>query len=98
MPGYTCAAGLVSSTGSKTTGTGQVSWSVARSAQGIYIITWGVAHPSGANYIVTVSGQGVTAMVRSAVLPTSTSFQVSTDSNATTTLTDGIFSFMVLAS
>ena len=98
MPGYMWAAGLVSSSGSKTTGTGQVSWSVTRSAQGIYIISWVTAHPSGANYIVTVSGQAVTAMVRSTVLPTSTSFQVSTYSNATTTLTDGIFSFMVLAS
>ena len=98
MPGYMWAAGLVSAWGSKTTGTGQISWSVTRSAQGFYIITWVTAHPSGAKNIVTVSGQAVTAMVRSAVLPTSKSFQVSTYSNATSTLTDGIFSFMVLAS
>ena len=79
-------------------GTGQISWSVSRSATGIYIITWVTVHPSGANYIVTVAGQGINAMVRTTVLPTSTSFQVSTYTNGTSTLADGIFSFMVLAS
>ena len=79
-------------------GTGQTSWTISRSATGMYIITFGTAHPSGANYIVTASGQGVMAIVRTAVPATSTSFQVSSYANGTSTLVDGIFSFMVLAS
>ena len=98
MPGYMWAAGFVSSTGTKITSTGQTSWSVSRSSLGLYTITWGTAHPSGASYIVTVTGQGSLAMVRNVSPPTSTSFQVALYSNATTVVIDNNFSFMVLAS
>ena len=98
MPGYMWTAGLVSAAGTKMIGTGQTSWTVSRSATGMYRITFGTAHPSGGNYIVTVCGQGTMAIVRTAVPATSTSFQVSSYTNGTSTLIDGIFSFTVLAS
>ena len=53
MPGYMWAAGTVSATGTKLSGTGQMSWTVARVSTGIYTISWTTAHPLGANYINT---------------------------------------------
>ena len=76
MPGYMWAAGMVSATGSKLSGTGQMSWTVSRVSTGIYTITWGTAHPLGANYIVTLTAQGLMSMIRNTVVPTSLSFQV----------------------
>ena len=64
----------------------------------IYVITFASAHPSGGNYIVTVTGQGYGASIRNAVLPTATSFNGATYTWGTTTSDDSIFSFMVLAS
>ena len=101
MSGYMFAAGTVSATGTKITGTVQVAWTVARTAgqaAGVYTITFPTAHPLGGNYIVNVSAQGLWGMLRNAVLPTSTSFQVVTYTVGTSTAADGIFSFMVLAS
>ena len=77
MPGYMWAAGLVSATGTKVTGTGQVAWTVARTAgqaTGVYTITFPTAHPCGANYIVTISAQGNLGYIRNTPAPTSTSF------------------------
>ena len=91
-------AGLVSATGEKSAQTGQVSWSVSHASTGIYIITFASAHPLGANYIVNVSAYANWGYVRTAVAPTSTTFQVATYLFGTTTLQDSIFSFMVLAS
>ena len=101
MPGYMWAAGLVSATGTKITGTGQVAWTVARTASqaaGVYTITFPTAHPLGGNYIINVSAQGLWGMLRNTIVPTSTSFQVVTYTVGTSTAADGIFSFMVLAS
>ena len=98
MPGYMWAAGVVSATGTKITGTGQVVWTVARVSTGIYTITFPTAHPLGANYIIGLVPQGVWGMIRNAVAPTLTSFQVVTYTIGTGTVSDGIFHFSVLAS
>ena len=100
MPGYMWAAGLVSATGTNITGTGQVAWTVARTAgqaAGVYTITFPTAHPLGANYIVNVTAQGLWGMIRNAVAPTSTSFQVVTYTVGTTTVSDCVFHFSVLS-
>ena len=55
MPGYLFAAGLVSSTGTKLTSSGQVSWSVARTPGypvGAWQVTFASAHPLGGNYMI----------------------------------------------
>ena len=102
MPGYLFAAGLVSSTGTKLTSSGQVSWSVAITSGypvGAWQITFASAHPLGSNYIVTLTGQGCTSFISTGTYaPTSTKFTLVTCTNATTTLSDCPFSFMVLAS
>ena len=102
MPGYMWAAGVVSAAATKTTGTGQVVWTVARStgqATGVYTITFPTAHPLGSNYIVTVTGVGTMNFQRGAsYAPTSTTFQAVSYQFGTTTLQDAPFSFMVLAS
>ena len=98
MPGYMWAAGLVSATSAKSSQTGQVSWSVSHASTGIYVITFASAHPLGGNYIMSLSVYGNVGYVRTATPPTSTTFQVATYPFGTTTLTDAIFSFMVLAS
>ena len=102
MTGYMFAAGVVSAAATKTTGTGQVVWTVARSAgqaTGVYTITFPTAHPLGSNYIVTVTGVGTMNFLRGAsYAPTSTTFQVVSYQFGTTTLQDAPFSFMALAS
>ena len=98
MPGYMWAAGLVSAAGTKITSTGQMSWSVTHPNLGLYVITWATPHPAGANYIATVTAQGAMAMVRNVVALTSTSFQIATYVNASSTFLDAAVSFMVLAS
>ena len=98
MPGYTFCSGLVSAAGVKTTSTGQVSYTSSRTSAGLYVITFGSAHPLGANYIVNVTAQGSLVTIRNTVLPTSTSFQVVSYTLGTVTSVDSIFSFMVLAS
>ena len=89
---------MVSATGTKITGTGQVAWTVSRVSTGVYTITFPTAHPSGANYIISVTAQGVLAMVRGTTAPTSSSFQVVTYTVGTVTVVDAIFHFLVLAS
>ena len=88
--------------GVKLTSTGQVTWSVARTSgipTGSWQITFASAHPLGGNYIVTVTAQGCSTYVSSgAYAPTSTKLKIATFTNATTTLVDFPFSFMVLAS
>ena len=73
MPGYMWAAGVVSATGTKITGIGQVVWTVSRVSTGIYTITFPTPHPLGAKYIIGLVSQGVWGMIRNAVAPTSTS-------------------------
>ena len=98
MPGYTFCSRLVSAAGVKTTSTGQVSYTSSRKSTWMYVITFGSAHPFGANYIVTATALGYQLIVRNAVLPRSTSFQVATFTIGTTTYSDSVFSFVVLAS
>ena len=102
MPGYMWAAGLVSSSGVKTTSTGQVSYTVARTsgyAAGVWTITFASAHPLGANYIVQAIAQGaMTCISPNTGAPTSTSFRMATYTVGSTVLLDAVFYFMVLAS
>ena len=102
MPGYMFCAGLVSATWTKTTSTGQVSYTVARTsgyAAGIWTITFGSAHPLGANYIVQAIAQGaMTCISLGAGAPTSTSFRMATYTIGSAVLADAVFYFMVLAS
>ena len=73
MPGYMFAAGYVSAAAGKVSSTGQVSWTVARSAGqsvGVYTITSSIAHPLGAKYILNLTAQGAMAVIRNAVVPT----------------------------
>ena len=92
---------MVSATGTKITGTGQVAWTVARTAgqaAGVYTITFPTAHPLGANYIVNFSAQGGNTWISPCGgAPNSTSFRCATYQLATTTLIDIPFYFMVLA-
>ena len=97
MPGYLFAAGTVS--GTKLASTGQVSYIVNRVSTGIFQITFASAHPLGVNYIVMGTAQGYSSNVRSdgSNKPTSTAFQFIAYTTSGT-LTDAVFSFMVLAS
>ena len=102
MPGYMFCAGYVSATGTKLASTGQVSYTVTRTsgfAAGCWTITFASAHPSGAYYITNLTGQGCTSYIGNGTYaPTSTKLIIVTFTNATTTLADYPFNFMVLAS
>ena len=68
-------------------------------AAGVWTITFGSAHPLGANYIVSVTGRGVFAYVAGNPTPTTSAFSVVILAPGTSTpAVDGVFSFMVLAS
>ena len=97
MPGYLFCAGFVNSVGTTITSTGQVNFTSSMSAFGVYAITFASAHPLGANYIISVTGQGGTALVRGATT-TSTSFGVVTYTVGVATAVSYNFYFMVLAS
>ena len=102
MPGYLFAAGSVSSTGTRLTSSGQVSWSVARTPGypvGAWQITFASAHPSGANYMILATGQGCACYIYvGSFAPSSTKFALATFTMGTATTFDYNFSFMVLAS
>ena len=102
MPGYMFCAGFVSATGSKTTSTGQVSYSVSRVsgyATGVWQITFASAHPLGANYIINLTCHGANGYISpGSSAPTSAGFKCAMYGNATTVLVDTPFYFMVLAS
>ena len=76
MPGYMLAAGMVSATGTKIMGTGQVIWTVSRVSTGVFQINFLTPHPLGANYIIGLVCQGGWGMIRSTVVPTSTFFKL----------------------
>ena len=102
MSGYMFCAGTISATGSKLISTGQVPYSVARytgAPAGIWVITFGSAHPLGANYVVSVTPRNSAAYVNFTPAPTATSFVVTLVAPGTAApAVDAIFSFMVLAS
>ena len=102
MPGYMFCAGLASPAGSKITSTGQVSYTVARTAgyaAGVWTITFASAHPLGANYIVQAIAQGALTFISPATgAPTSTSFRMATYTVGSTIILDAVFNIMVLAS
>ena len=102
MPGCMWAAGLVSSSGGKTTSTGQVSYTVARTsgyAAGVWTVTFASAHPLGGNYIVQAIAQGaMTCIYPNTGAPTSTSFRMATYTIGSAVLADADLNFMVLSS
>ena len=99
-PFFFCA-GIVGSTGTRYSTSGQVSFTVARlsgQAAGIWVITFSSAHPLGANYVVTLTPRNSAAYVCFNPAPTSTTFTVTLTAPGTAApAVDGIFSFMVLA-
>ena len=102
ISGYMFCAGLVSATGTKTTSTGQVSYTVARTsgyAAGVWTITFASAHPPVANYIAQAIAQGaLTCISPNTGAPTSTSFRMATHMVGSAVLADAVFNFMILAS
>ena len=80
MPGYMFCAGFVSATGTRTTSTGQVRYTVTRLSgypTGVWPITFASAHPLGANYIINFSAQGGNSWISpNTGAPTSTGFNV----------------------
>ena len=102
MPGNLFAAGLVSSTGTKLTTSGQVSWSVARTPGypvGAWQVTFASAHPLGASYMILASAQGGACHISiGSYAPSSTKFALATLTMGVATTLDFNFSFMVLAS
>ena len=102
MPGYMFCAGTISATGSKLLTTGQNTFTVARytgAPAGIWVITFGTAHPLGANYVVSVTPRNSAAYVCFNPAPTSMGFTVTLTAPGTASpAVDAIFSFMVLAS
>ena len=102
MPGYMFCAATIGSTGTRYNATGQVTFTVARLsgyAAGVWTITFGSAHPLGANYVVNVSGRVLFAYFAGNPAPTATAFSVIMMATGTSTpAVDGVFSFMVLAS
>ena len=101
MPGFLFCAGVVGSTGTKYSTSGQATFTVARytgAPAGIWVITFSSAHPLGANYVVTVTPRNSAAYICFNPAPTSTTFTVTLTAPGTASPpVDAIFSFMVLA-
>ena len=65
---------------------------------GIWVITFGTAHPLGANYVVSLTPRNAAAYVCFNPAPTTTRFTVTLTAPGTASpAVDAIFSFMVLA-
>ena len=99
IPGFFFCAGVVGSTATNVRGTGQVTFTVARTsgqAAGGYTITFASAHPLGATYIVNLTGQYSLCTLNGGVA--AQSFKVMCYTPGTSTLVDSAFHFQVLVS
>jgi len=94
-------AGLVSATGTILRSKGLYTYTVVKSATGVYDITFGTAHPDGTTYIVNADaygdstwGSGLGASFKRV---SSTQLQVIGRLSSTMAKTDAYFTFIVLA-
>ena len=71
-------AGKVNTNGSKafTSASSLVDFTPSSAGTGLYAITFASAHPSGASYVIQITGLGCVAAIRTGVPITSTGFGI----------------------